>query len=61
MIARRLDRAATKDDGEKINRVTGVYVRSKRMQQKRAVLNGIAARLKRIIGEPVHAGLLMVV
>jgi integrase len=51
-IAKCLDHAVTKDDGEKINRVTGVYNQSKRMQQKRAVLVGIAAELRRIIGEP---------
>ncbi|MGY3610741.1 hypothetical protein [Bradyrhizobium sp. Leo121] len=38
----------TKDDGEKISRVTGIYNQSKRMQQKRAVLDGIAAELRRI-------------
>jgi hypothetical protein len=40
----------TKDDGEKINRATGIYNQSKRMQQKRAVLDGVAAELRRIIG-----------
>ena len=43
----------TKDDGEKINRVTGIYNQSKRMQQKRAVLDGVAAELRRIIGQSV--------
>jgi hypothetical protein len=42
----------TKDDGEKVHRVTGVYNHSKRMQQKRAVLDGVAAELRRIVGEP---------
>jgi hypothetical protein len=52
-IARCLDHAVTKDDGEKINRVTTtVYNQSKRMQQKRAVLDGVAAKLRRIIGKP---------
>jgi integrase len=51
-IAKCLDHAVTKDDGEKISRVTGIYNQSKRMQQKRAVLDGIAAELRRIIGEP---------
>ena len=51
-IAKCLDHSVTKDGGEKINRVTGIYSRSKRMQQKRAVLDGIAAELRRIIGEP---------
>jgi integrase len=51
-IAKCLDHAVTKDHGEKINRVTGVYVHSKRMAQKRAVLDGVAAELRRIIGRP---------
>jgi integrase len=51
-IAKCLDHAVTKDDGEKVNRVTGIYNQSKRMQQKRAVLDGIAAELRRIVGEP---------
>ena len=51
-IAKCLDHAVTKDHGEKINRVTGIYNQSKRMQQKRAVLDGVAAELRRIIGEP---------
>jgi integrase len=51
-IAKCLDHAVTKDEGEKISRVTGIYNQSKRMQQKRAVLDGIAAELRRIIGEP---------
>jgi integrase len=49
-IAKCLDHAVTKDEGEKVARVTGVYVRSKRMDQKRAVLDGIAGVLRRIIG-----------
>lgn len=49
-IAKCLDHAVTKDDGEEVARVTGVYVQSKRMQQKRAVLDGIAQELRRIIG-----------
>jgi integrase len=49
-IAKCLDHAVTKDDGEQVARVTGVYVRSKRMNQKRAVLDGIAEELRRIIG-----------
>ena len=51
-IAKCLDHAVTKDHGEKINRVTGIYNQSKRLQQKRAVLVGIAAELRRIIGQP---------
>jgi integrase len=52
VIAKCLDHAVTKDHGEMINRVTGVYIRSKRMQQKRAVVDGIATELRRIIGRP---------
>ncbi len=58
-IAKCLDHAVVRDDGEKINRVTGIYVRSKRMNQKRAVLDGIAAELRRIIGAPIEADLRM--
>ena len=49
-IAKCLDHAVTKDDGERVGRVTGVYVQSKRLQQKRAVLDGIASELRRIVG-----------
>jgi integrase len=49
-IAKCLDHQISRDDGEKVARVTGVYVRSKRMDQKRAVLDGIADALRRIIG-----------
>jgi hypothetical protein len=52
-IAKCLDHAVTKGDGEKINRVTGICNQSKRMQQKRAVLDGVAAELRRIIGQSV--------
>jgi integrase len=51
-IAKCLDHQVSKDHGERVARVTGVYVRSKRAAQKRAVLDGIAAELRRIIGEP---------
>jgi integrase len=51
-IAKCLDHAVTKDDGEKVHRVTGIYNQSKRMAQKRAVLDGIAAELRRIIDQP---------
>jgi integrase len=51
-IAKCLDHAVTKDDGEKVHRVTGIYNQSKRMQQKRAVLDGVAAELRRIISQP---------
>ena len=53
VIAKCLDHQVSRDNGEKVARVTGVYVRSKRMDQKRAVLDGIARELRRIIGEPV--------
>jgi integrase len=56
-IAKCLDHAVTKDDGEKVNRVTGIYNQSKRMQQKRNVLDGVAAELRRIIGETVETKL----
>ena len=38
--------------------VTGkVYNHSKRMKEKRAVLDGVAAELRRIIGEPAALNL----
>jgi integrase len=53
-IARCLDHAAIKDDsGVRVPSVTGaVYNLSKRMQQKRAVLDGVAVALREIVGEP---------
>jgi hypothetical protein len=37
--------------------VTGkVYNHSKRMKEKRVVLDGVAAELRRIIGQPAQAG-----
>jgi len=59
-IAKCLDHAVTKDDGEKVNRVTGIYNQSKRMNQKRAVLDGIAAELRRIVGQPADTKLKLV-
>jgi integrase len=55
-IARCLDHAASKDEhGVRVPSVTGkVYNHSKRLQQKRAVLDGVAAELRRIVGEPVN-------
>jgi integrase len=50
-IAKCLDHAVTRDAGEKVDRVTSVYNQSKRMTQKRGVLEGVAAELRRIIGE----------
>jgi integrase len=58
-IAKCLDHAVTKDHGEAVNRVTGTYNQSKRMQQKRGVMDGIATELRRIIGEPVGVDLPM--
>jgi integrase len=54
-IAKCLDHAVTKDDGQTVHRVTGIYNQSKRMQQKRAVLDGVAAELRRIIRKPAPA------
>ena len=53
-IARCLDHSASKDEhGVRVPTVTGkVYNHSKRMQQKRAVLNGVAAALREIVDEP---------
>jgi integrase len=48
-VAKCLDHAVTKDDGEKVPRVTATYNRSKGMQQRRNVLDGIAAELRRIV------------
>jgi integrase len=54
-IAKCLDHAATKK-AEQAPSVTGkVYVHSKRMKEKRAVLDAVAAELRRIIGQPVKA------
>ena len=51
-IAKCLDHAATKK-AEQAPTVTGkVYNHSKRMKEKRAVLDGLAAELRRIIGKP---------
>jgi integrase len=51
-IAKCLDHAASRE--KIVPSVTGkVYNHSKRMKEKRAVLNGIAAELLRIIGQPV--------
>ena len=52
-IAKCLDHAATKKEEQIVPSVTGkVYNHSKRMKEKRAVLDGVAAELRRIIGEP---------
>jgi integrase len=56
-IAKCLDHAASKKQEQIVPTVTGkVYNHSKRMKEKRAVLDGVAAELRRIIGElPVKA------
>ena len=52
-IAKCLDHAASKTQEQIVPTVTGkVYNHSKRMKEKRAVLDGVAAELRRIIGEP---------
>ena len=51
-IAKALDHAASKKQEQTVPSVTGkVYNHSKRMKEKRAVLDGVAAELRRIIGE----------
>jgi integrase len=56
-IAKCLDHAASKKQEQIAPSVTGkVYNHSKRMKEKRAVLDGVAAELWRIIGKsPVKA------
>ena len=50
-IAKCLDHAASKKSEQIVPSVTGkVYNHSKRMKEKRAVLDGVAAELRRIIG-----------
>ncbi|MCK1641621.1 site-specific integrase [Bradyrhizobium sp. 157] len=52
-IAKCLDHAASKKSEQIVPTVTGkVYNHSKRMKEKRAVLDGVAAELRRIIGKP---------
>jgi hypothetical protein len=56
-IAKCLDHTASKQLEQIVPSVTDkVYNHSKRMKEKRAVLNGVAAELQRIIGEPVQHG-----
>ena len=55
-IAKCLDHAASKKSEQIVPTVTGkVYNHSKRMKEKRAVLDGVAAELRRIIVQPVPA------
>jgi len=57
-IAKCLDHAASKKQEQIVPSVTGkVYNHSKRMKEKRAVLDGVAAELRRIIGEPAALNL----
>ena len=57
-IAKCLDHAASKKAEVVVPTVTGkVYNHSKRMKEKRAVLDGVALELRRIIGEPATADL----
>jgi integrase len=52
-IAKYLDHAASKKQEQIVPSVTGkVYNHSKRMKEKRAVLDGVAAEVRRIIGKP---------
>jgi len=52
-IAKCLDHAVTRKADVIVPTVTGkVYNHSKRMREKRAVLDGVAAELRRIIGKP---------
>jgi integrase len=52
-IAKCLDHAVTKKGDTIVPTVTGkVYNHSKRMKEKRAVLDGVALELRRIIGKP---------
>src|SRR6266540_2343454 len=60
-IAKCLDHAASKKQEQIVPSVTGkVYNHSKRMKEKRAVLDGVAAELRRIIGEPAETELRLV-
>ena len=60
-IAKCLDHAASKKSEQIVPSVTGkVYNHSKRMKEKRAVLDGVATELRRIIGEPAETGLRLV-
>jgi integrase len=61
MIAKCLDHAVSKKGEAIVPSVTGkVYNHSKRMKEKRAVLDGVAAELRRIIGQPAEAELRLV-
>jgi integrase len=54
-IAKCLDHAASRKQEQIVPSVTGkVYNHSKRMKEKRAVLDGVAAELRRIVGKPAQ-------
>ena len=54
-IAKCLDHAVSKKQEQIVPSVTGkVYNHSKRMRERRAVLDGVAAELRRIIGWPAE-------
>jgi integrase len=60
-ISKCLDHAASRKSEQIVPTVTGkVYNHSKRMKEKRAVLDGVAAELRRIIGKPAEAALRLV-
>jgi integrase len=60
-IAKCLDHALSKKGDVAVPTVTGkVYNHSKRMKEKRAVLDGVAAELRRIIVKPAEVGLRLV-
>ena len=60
-IAKCLDHAASKKSEQIVPTVTGkVYNHSKRMKEKRAVLDGVAAELQRITGKSPEARLRLV-
>jgi hypothetical protein len=53
-MMRRSQNAASKKQEQVVPTVTGkVYNHSKRMKEKRAVLDGVALELRRIIDQPV--------
>ncbi|QIO33820.1 tyrosine-type recombinase/integrase [Bradyrhizobium sp. 1(2017)] len=57
-IAKCLDHVASKKSEQIVPTVTGkVYNHSKRMKEKRAVLDGVAAELRRIVGVPLAKAL----
>jgi integrase len=54
-IAKCLDHAASRKQEHIVPSVTGeVYNHSRRMKEKRAVLDGVAVELRRIIGKPAQ-------